>query len=263
MPRSISSKYAPLLEQLELERPEIVTIAQMKKLCDAFDIATAPKVVAARLRKQGWLLPTSQRGVWEFAPAELAGPYSSADPLLPFKSFMASKPDIFCALTFQTAAWALGFADRVPAVLDIAFAAPPQVKTPASMKVSVFKSNLEPLQAKGVSVLAPEAILVQMVQRPTSLRSWQAVTEWLPDLAYEAKTGSMLQELEGRSNATAVKTGYLLQGLRPDIAKAIKLTCATNQKTNFGSGRQIRYDAEWGVADAILPFNPKMLEALK
>ena len=42
----------------------------------AVGVRTATRTVATRLRERGWLLPTGQRGVWEFAPAAVAGAYS-------------------------------------------------------------------------------------------------------------------------------------------------------------------------------------------
>lgn len=83
MARSIPKGFSGVLEELELERPQLVTTSQLASLCERSGIRTPAKVVASRLREKGWLLATPQRGVWEFAPAELAGPYSSADPLLP------------------------------------------------------------------------------------------------------------------------------------------------------------------------------------
>lgn len=71
-----------MLEELELERPQLVTASQLAELRARADVRTPLRVVASRLRDRGWLLATPQRGVWEFAPAELAGPYSSKDPLL-------------------------------------------------------------------------------------------------------------------------------------------------------------------------------------
>lgn len=37
------------------------------------------------------------------------------------KAFMLSHPGCRCALTMQTAAWALGLADRVPACIEVSF----------------------------------------------------------------------------------------------------------------------------------------------
>jgi hypothetical protein len=70
-------------------------------------------IVAARLRELGWLLPTGQRGVWEFAPAAVAGPYSRGGHTRLLRSVLA-RAEVACGLTFQAAAWAHGLADRAP-----------------------------------------------------------------------------------------------------------------------------------------------------
>ena len=92
MARILSRGLAPVVERLELDRPEVVTLRDIEGICDEEGIGTEPRVVASRLKKAGWLLPTGQRGAWEFAPAELAGPYSACDPLLPVKAFAAANP---------------------------------------------------------------------------------------------------------------------------------------------------------------------------
>lgn len=168
-----------MLEELELERPQLVTTSQLANLCERSGIRTPAKVVASRLREKGWLLATPQRGVWEFAPAELAGPYSSADPLLPLKAHAAAHPDDRFALASQTAVWALGLADRVPAVIDAAFERMP-TSVPRGVNASTYRPNVPIIAAKGVSALAPESIVVHMAQRPSAMRSWQGVVEWLP-----------------------------------------------------------------------------------
>lgn len=111
---------AGVLERLELEKPTLVTTSDLEAILIEEGIKTPVRIVAARLREKGWLISTSQRGVWEFAPAAVAGAYSSNDPLLPFKSFLIKFPDTRCALTFHSAAWVHGFADRVPLHLEVA-----------------------------------------------------------------------------------------------------------------------------------------------
>ena len=262
MARSIPKGLSTVLEELELERPQLVTISQLTSLCDRAGIRTPAKVVASRLREKGWLLATPQRGVWEFAPAELAGAYSSADPLLPLKAHAAAHPDDRFALAVQTAAWALGLADRVPAVLDAAFEQIPST-VPDNVHASTYVPNVPTTTAKGVPVLAPESIVVHMVQRPSAMRSWRAVAEWLPDVAYELDTAIVLTELEGRPRSVAARTGYLLQGMRPDIADAIMESNPPRSKVRFGTGPAVRNDERWQVSDSILPFDPRKMEEVR
>lgn len=262
MARTIPKGLSEVLEELELERPQLVTASQLADLCGRSGVRTPAKVVASRLKERGWLLATPQRGVWEFAPAELAGAYSSEDPLLPLKALTAARPSERFALASQTAAWALGLADRVPAVLDAAFERTP-ASVPEGVHATTYQPNTPTVAAKGVAALAPASIVVHMAQRPSAVRSWQGVAEWLPDVAYELDPAIVLEELEGRSRAAAARTGYLLQGMRPDVANAIMTKYPPRSKTRFGTGAAKRNDERWQVSDSTLPFDPKDMERVR
>lgn len=262
MARSIPKGLSGVLEELELERPQLVTTPQLASLCERSGVLTPAKVVASRLREKGWLLTTPQRGVWEFAPAELAGAYSSADPLLPLKAHAAAHPDERFALASQTAAWALGLADRVPAVIDAAFGRMP-ASVPDGVRASTYRPNVPTIVAKGVSTLAPESIVVHMAQRPSAVRSWQGVAEWLPDVAYELDATKVLDELGGRPRSVAARIGYLLQGMRPDVADIVMEASPPRSKVRFGTGSAIRNDERWQVSDSALPFDPREMEEVR
>jgi hypothetical protein len=214
--------------------------------------------VAARLRELGWLLPTGQRGVWEFAPAAVAGPYSRGGHTRLFRSVLA-RTEVACGLTFQAAAWAHGLADRAPARVEVAAATPQDARRlPGELDVSVFAPHLGYVTAKGVPALPPASILVHMATSPSRVRSWVSAIEWLPDVAAEATPGDALAELRGRPATVTARLGYLLQGLRPDIIEQIT---GPSTKTWFGPRRTvIRHDSRWQVADTLLPFDPRTLE---
>ena len=266
MTRNISPGMAILLEELELKQPMFVTSDQLQRLVDHHDIRTPTKVVAARLRKKGWLLPTGRRGVWEFAPAAVAGPYSRNDPVTPLRAFLLARPDAKCALTFQAAAWAHGLSDRAPSRMEVAAATATLAKQlPSSVAGSVFSPKLDPHELRGVPVLAPESVVVHMATKPAAVRSWASALEWLPELAHVLTWEVLKQELEGRTSTVLSRTGYLLQGLRPDVAQEIRdvglRAKNTVSKTWFGPRRTlIRHDAVWQIADTILPFDPRSLE---
>lgn len=263
MTRYIPQWLAPIVESLELNRPELVTMDELRAIADAVGIETPGYVIADRLRKLGWLLETPQRGVWEFAPAENAGPYSASDPLLPMKAFMLAHPGLDIAMTFQTAAWALGIADRVPARTELAFAQRPTVKIPDEISPSVFNSDIGTVEAKGVPCLQPESIVVHMAQRPCAVRSWQGALEWLPDITYEMDVELVLAELENRPSSVWARTGYLLSGMRPDIAERIGEGFDPRSKARFGPrASALRNDERWKVSDTLLPFDPREFEVV-
>ena len=118
MARSIPNSLSGILQELELERPLLVTTELLFDLKDKYNISSPVKTIAHRLKERGWLLPTDRKGVWEFIPAEIAGVYSSHDPLLYFRSFLAKYPDMKCGLTYQTAARLYGESNRIPSSLD-------------------------------------------------------------------------------------------------------------------------------------------------
>ena len=112
--------------------------------------------------------------------------------------------------------------------------------------------------AKGVPVLRPDSILAHMAASPSRVRSWASAAEWLPDVAAEATAEGILAELRGRAATVAARLGYLLQGLRPDIAEQ---STGPSAKTWCGPrGPLIRHDSHWQVADTLLPFDPRTLE---
>jgi hypothetical protein len=255
--RSIPPSLAPVVEQLELEDARLVTTEQLANILSRLEVRTAPRTVATRLRDRGWLLATGQRGVWEFAPGSLAGAHSRSGPTRLLRAVIA-REDVTCALTFQAAAWATGAADRVPSRLEIAAATARDARRlPAPLDVSVFAPRVDPKAAKGVPVLRPASVLAHMAAAPNRVRSWSSALEWLPEMAADAEAAEAFAELDGRPATVAARLGYLLQGLRPDIAERIERPAT---KTWFGPRRAlIRHDSRWQIADTLLPFDPRTL----
>lgn len=261
MARYIPKWLGPIVEELELERPTLVSVTELTSIIETTGVQASTYIVADRLRKLGWLLKTPQRGVWEFSPGENAGAYSTVDALIPLQAFLRAHPHIKAALTMQTAAWALNLADRVPTHIEVAFSKRSVLRVPPEISVTIFESNLDLIEAKGAPCLRPESIVVQMAQKPTAINSWQGVVEWLPDLAYEMDALLVLMELEGRLPTVWARTGYLISGMRPDIAKLISKEFVPKSKTRFGTRTAaLRNDERWKISDTILPFDPRELE---
>jgi predicted transcriptional regulator of viral defense system len=264
MTRSISTSMAGVLEKLELERPTIVTSETLAEILQNEGIQTPTRIVAARLREKGWLLPTPKSGVWEFVPASAAGAYSSNDPLIVVKSLIIKHEAIGFGLTFQTAAWLHGVADRVPSRCECAAVnAHSHRLLRQLLSSSVFSPRLAYCELKGVPVLAPESVLVHMAVKPGAVRSWQSALDWLPDLAGLLKSELLQQEIECCSDAAKARTGYLLKGMRPDIAEMVYELYPPKYKTWFGSRAPLlRHDNRWLIADTILPFDPGKMVAM-
>lgn len=70
-------------------------------------------------------------------------------------------------------------------------------------------------------MLLPANVLAHMATSPGRVRSWASALEWLPDMAAEATADGLLADLGARPATARARLGYLLQGLRPDIAAQI------------------------------------------
>ena len=255
-----------MVEELELERPELVTTASLAEIVARHQLRTPVRVVAARLRDRGWLLATGERGVWEFAPAAHAGPIGRGEVTLPLQAALRRRPDLGCGLTLQSAAWAHGVADRAPARLEIAAFDPATARVlKTAGRVNTFCPVLETATLKNVPVLAVDSVVVQMATRPDTVRSWSSAAEWLSDLAGEATWPHLAAELADRPIRVSIRLGYLLEGLRPDLAMRLHERAETFRHTRtvwFGSraAPQRRHSARWRVTDTLLPFDPADLQ---
>jgi len=255
---------AGVMQFLELERPEFVTIEDLTRILEMENVLTPARIVAKRLKEKGWLLPTDQRGVWEFAPAELAGAYSSNDPLMSLKAYLIKHPHVLCGLTFQAAAWSYGYSDRVPARPEVAVEDIRLARTfTSSLFISTYKPVLEYEKIKNVPVLARESVVSHMCEKPSSVRSWESAKEWIVELAVELTAEKLMIELEGRPQAAKSRTGYLLKKIRPDLSELIYTEYKPKNKTWFGPRRKLlRHDNKWLIADTMLPFDPERLQSV-
>ena len=265
MTRTISKSMAGILEDLELDNKSYVTLEELADLAKRHEVSTEPSLIASRLKKSGWLLPTNQRGVWEFSSASMAGPYSKNDPLMEIKAFKLLNPSLECYVCLQTAAWVMGLADRVPAHKELAFLQIPRKQIPESIIAYKYSPAISIRDVRGVSCLAPESIIVHIATKPDLVQSWESVMEWLPDVVYESEIMNLLTEISDKNDSVKRRTGYLLQGMYPDASDAIYDSIPRpTSKIRFGARKQsIRNDERWKVSDTTLPFSTKDMEKVK
>lgn len=260
MARSIPPSLAPVLEHLELEQKGTVSVEEISRIAEEHGIRTPGKIVAHRLARRGWLLPTAVRGTWEFAPAERAGPISDTDPLRPLRTTLETQNDLGAALALGSALWLLNLTERAPDRHEVAVR--PATYVPAALRRSYrvvrHEPRLEPVKLQGVPVHRPATILVHLAHRPTDVRSWAGVLDRLGDLLEASPYEELARELEGRPHSTRVRFAYLTSGLRPELAERMKIESAG--KVWFGPrGKLRRHDARWNIADTVLPFHPAKL----
>lgn len=265
MARKLSHTLAKVTEKLELNGSKLVTSKQLLEICRQNGINYPVEQISFRLVKEGWFLPTGISGVWEYIPAAVAGTYSSNDPLLSLKAFQLKYPNIKFALTLQTAAWAQGYSDRIPSKLHICSANPINKRLPHNIKVYKYKwSNETKTVKKNIQSLTPESIIVHIVSKPTAISNWESALVWIEELAYEIEYEKLYIELKNHNKSTKVRCGYLLSGLRPDIANLLYKEINPKSKIRFGpKQKSIRNNEKWMISDTVLPFNPEELNEAK
>lgn len=260
MTRSIPPSLAPVLEWLELERPEIVTTKQIRDFCQRGSVALPVSTVISKLAHRGWLLKTDTHGVWEFAPAERAGAYGSRDTLLGLKAVLATAPETRFSVCLTSALWLHDLMDRHPSRIEVAL--PPREYVPAGIKRSSqvlrFEPHLEPVEIRGVPTHRLETVLVHLAARPTDVRNWGSVLEVLTELVTSIDRAALGEELAGRRHATRARLAYLVSGVAPDLANVLNVASAG--KVWFGPRTKTRrHNARWNIADTILPISPAEL----
>ena len=108
----------------------LVSLKELAALAEGVGLRTPAKVIAARLRATGWLLPTGQRSVYEFAPR------FSCRPIRPRRSFMDLRVALSAgyplSVALQSALWLYGMAERAPDRHELAAA--PGSRVPASVR---------------------------------------------------------------------------------------------------------------------------------
>jgi len=257
MSRSIPRALAAVVELLELERPVTVTTEQLAELVERAGVDTPAHVVIQRLAQRGWLLKTGVRGVWEFAPAAHAGPYSHDDRWVTLRATLHRQPDLPACIALGSALWLLDLADRAPDVPEVAL--PTGVHVPVGLRrayrIVRFDARLAPDKIRGLDVHTAATVLVHLAHRPTQVRSWGGVLDALADLVAATSIADVRAELEGRPQASRVRLAYLLSGVAPELVEQLEVV--PGHKVWFGPRGPLRHhDATWNVADTVLPIRP-------
>lgn len=257
--RSIPPTLGLLLQDLELERPKLVTLGKIGELSATHGIRTPARILAHRLVEKGWLLATSVAGVWEFAPADRAGPLSEADPFLTLRATL-SRDDLPIAVALNSALWLHNLADRFPDPHELA--APTDLRIPQALRAEYRLVRFVPMLAvqevNGLPIHRPATVLVHAAHRPADVSSWAAMLDLLPGLLAACAKEDIEAELSDRPHATHVRLAYMLDSLAPDLIQQLGIQPAG--KVWFGPRRRLRrHDARWNVADTVLPFSPRKL----
>ena len=257
MTRAILKSIAPLVEALELEAASVVTTSHLHELAEAAGLRTPTYVAIQRLASQGWLIATDVRGVWEFAPGAHAGPYGSGDALITMRAQLAVMPELDIRVALESALWLHGLADRPPDrhCVTVPAGSTPPAAIRRNYNVVRFDAVLPAASVDRLPVCVPPTVLVHVADHPTAVRNWRTMLDALADLVDATDPSELDAELEGRSNATRQRLGYLIDPIDPDLASTIEV--ADTGTAWFGPRREVRRrSAKWNVVDTVLPEPP-------
>lgn len=254
--RSAPSSVAPVLSELELENPQIVTRQLLAKSADRAGVKLPVEVVAERLQRHGWLLPLRTRGAWEFAPGSRAGAFGSGDPFIELRATLARRPDFPAAVAYESAIWLHNLSDRSPDrhVLSI----PKSESVPHSLRdfrVTRIQPVLDLVEIRDLPVWSRDSLVVLVGARPTSFGDWPNLKSWFVRAARGADSEAIVSELAHRSRAAWMRTGYLLEWAgNQELADRIH-DAAPGGSGPFYLGsrhRPGRYRSKWQVIDSLL-----------
>lgn len=272
--RRIPGWAAGLLTRLARERPAVVTHADVERLLAETGSDRQPQAAVRELRRLGWLVPLHITGAWAYLPP---GEDEVTDPYIDLRGWRARDPGTVLALAGEAAAWHLGYLDRAPG-------GPPAVWLPDRARLPYgLRSRLTIITlrwqaqdarhlgpsprllhrrhldltrwATGLPAFGPEALLVQLAARPSSLRAWADLISHLEELAGDCDPQRLITLLQGQSGSAWQRAAYLLaRGCcrQPALEVFEHRPSSALLKTQFGTGGRSVWDGEFNVADHLI-----------
>ena len=263
--RSLPRVLAAVAAELERNEAAYVTIDDIRRIAEDHGFSSSARDIAWRLRKHGWLLPTATSGIWEFAPAAHAGPYSRGDVFAELDGVLSRNPGQDLRIALVSALWIHGWTERPPSKHEVS--ASRDAKVPSGLRrryrIVRFDSHLPPAKQRRrqTPVEAPATILAHIATHPAHISTWEAIEFALADLAENTTADELREDVRGRPAALSARLGYLLPGIEPRLVRDAGLKPA-RQLVRFGSApASRRFNSNWNVADTILPFDPAELGA--
>lgn len=254
--RPVPSRLAPILQELELRQPTVVTRAFLAEIAAAAGLDLDPASVAERLVRLGWLLPLRKRDAWEFAPAARAGRYRSGDPWIELRAVLQHEPSAPVAIAFESAVWEWGHSPHQPTVPVIAHRRGWRPPRALNARAVTLEWVLPVEVIRGLPVLSRATTLVAAACRPAAQGNWTNADEWLPEIFRATTPKDVLTEAAGRPPSTLARLGYLAEWSgRDDIAELIAALLPPQPAVSFLGDRTLskRWSSRWRVYDALLP----------
>jgi hypothetical protein len=255
--RSIPSRLASLVEDLELEQPKVVTVKQLDALAGRHRLSLTGNQVGYELRRLGWLLNLRTKGAWEFAPAARAGAFGGGDRHVELRAVLGIDRNFPGVLAMESAAVALGLGARVPQkeVLTL----PPGRRLPKSLDdwrvVRLAFGGHASEIINGLPTWRVESLLCGMAARPDGFQDWPNVGGWLGSAVSRSDMSVVRQLLDGHAMAVWRRTAYLMAFGGNGAAGDTLMEAAPEGKGPIHFGPRNRpsvFDAHFGVVDSVL-----------
>jgi predicted transcriptional regulator of viral defense system len=225
--RPITKYLAGIVAQLELDQPDIVSLAEIASYVSVDENRVPPARVAHELKKLGWLIPTSQPGFYEFSPGANSGAFSRGGKTADVKAIATAHPEIEWCYAFQSALYYHGIVDQMPDEPQLSVRTNNVRNIPVTFRKyakSAFLSRLAPQIIHGNPVERLETLLVHICAKPSHVNDWFLYEEHLPLIWEACDKDKVAEELSGRSTATTKRLAYLLSGVAPDFSSKIDST---------------------------------------
>ncbi len=254
--RPVSARLAPILEELELRQPAVVTRSLLTEILAQTRVSLRTEAAAERLVRLGWLLPLRTRGAWEFAPAARAGRYRAGDPWIELRALLAHDPEAPVAVAFESAVWELGHSSHQPDRPVLAHRRGWRPPPSLGVRGVTFDWRVPTKTVRGLSVWTEATILAAAAERPASQGNWGNADDWLADTYRAATSPDLLREAEGRRTSTLARLGYLAEWAdRADVAEEIETFLPSRLPVTFlgPRDRHAQWSSRWHVYDSLLP----------
>lgn len=254
--RPVSARLAPILEELELRQPAVVTRSLLTEILAQAQMSLRPEAAAERLVRLGWLLPLRTRGAWEFAPAARAGRYRAGDPWIELRALLVHNPDAPVAVAFESAVWELGHSSHPPDRPVLAHRRGWRPPPSLGVRAVTFDWHVQAKTVRGLPAWTEATILVAAAERPAAQGNWGNADDWLPDTFRAATVENLLREADGRRTSTLARLGHLAEWAgHNDIAEEIEALLPSRLPVTFLGPRDHRaqWSRRWHVYDSLLP----------
>lgn len=254
--RSLPTSLAPIVEEMELRQPAVVTRALLEQIAAQTGVELRAEVLAERLVRLGWLLPVRTRGAWEFSPAARAGRFSSGDPWIELRALLAQQPDTPVAIAFESAVWELGHSSHQPRSPVLAHHPSWRPLRSLGGRTVAFKWRLPGRQIRELPVWAEATVLVAAASRPAAQGNWANADEWLPNAFKAARHEDVLAEAQAHTASTLARLGYLAERAgEEELADEIEELLPARLPVTFlgPRDRTDRWSRRWRVYDGLLP----------